>query len=142
MNNEENIFPDYADIKNARKKFDDGAFVDAFNIIFLHIEDVMNGYYFFSSNRKKFHGYREVMNLLFEEEFIDEDMKNKLNNFKSTRVDVTHYISSSSFGRRKHNLTMEKIKEHFEMGIDLYDEIYQLGFNYFVDKLADSMEEG
>lgn len=142
MDDEEKMFPDYADIDNARKKFEDGALLDAFNIIYMHIEDVMNGCYLFSSNRKKFYGYREVMNLLFDEEIIDEEIKNKLNNFKATRVDVTHYIASSSFGRRKHQLTMKKIKEHFKMGIELYEQIYQLGFDYFTDSLADSMEEG
>lgn len=141
MSKEKTLFQDYGDIENARTKFENGALIDAFNIIYQHLEDVMNGCYLFSSNRKKFYGYREVTRLLFEEESIDEDTRNKLNEFKATRIDVTHYSAHSSFGRRKPNLTDRKIRKHFEIGIELYEQIYHLGFDYFTDALADSMEE-
>lgn len=141
MNEEEKLFQSYGDIENARIKFENGALVDAFNIIYLYLEDVMNGCYLFSNNHKKFYSYREVTILLFEEGIIDEDTKNRLNEFKSIRIDVTHYITHSSFGRRKHNLTPRKIRKYFEIGVELHEQIYQLGFDYFTDALADSMEE-
>jgi len=142
---EDKLFKDYGKIETARQKFEDDNLIDAFNILFLQLEDVMNGCYnIYGEHRheKDFFSYLKIVNLLFEEEYINENTKDKLLKFKSTRVEVTHYSSPSAFGRRKHNLTSRRICADFEMGITLQEQIYQYGFDLFIDAYCDMMEEG
>ncbi len=82
-------------IETTRQKFEENSLLDAFGIVFSELEDVMNGWYKISSERrheKIFFDYKTIVKLLFNEKYIDEDTKNKLCRFKSTRVEITHYL--------------------------------------------------
>lgn len=133
-------------IKIARQKFEDNSLLEAFGIIFLELEDVMNGWYKIHGERrheKSFFDYKKIVELLFNEEYMDEDTKSKLCRFKSTRVEITHYLLPSSFGRRPpKQLTPERIRKDFEMGIELHGKIYEKGEDSFVDAYNDLMESG